>query len=61
MKRANVRVPQADLDQVLPDPVKQELEQLKKECAGLRAELDELKKQTAFKAPGRAGESENAG
>ena len=43
VKRDNVRVPQADLDQIhLPDPVKQEIDMLKKECASLRRELRRL-------------------
>ncbi len=60
VKRANVRVPQADLDQVLPDPVKQELEQLKKECAGLREELKELRGQLAARGGRPAGEAKGA-
>jgi len=52
VKRDNVRLPQMDLDQVhMPDPVKQELEALKQECAQLRRELEELR-------PGEKGPNE---
>ena len=61
VKRANVRVPQADLDQVLPDPVKQELEQLKKECADLREEIKELQGRLKIGGGRPAGEAESAG
>ena len=61
VKRANVRVPQADLDQVLPDPVKQELEQLKKECADLREEIKELQGRLKTGGGRPAGEAESAG
>lgn len=44
VKRDNVRLPQQDLDQVhLPDPVKQDLELLKREYSRLQQELETLK------------------
>lgn len=43
VKRDNVRVPREDLDQVhLPDPVMNDIENLKKECAALRAALEQV-------------------
>ena len=53
VKRDNVRLPQHDLDQVnMPDPVKQEMEQLRREyvdlhqqCAQLQQELSQLRQQ----------------
>ncbi len=50
VKRDNVRLPQQDLDQVsLPDPVKQEIEQLKRECTSLRMELEALQNEKKTK------------
>lgn len=43
VKRDNVRVPREDLDQVhLPDPVMNDIENLKKECAALRVALEQV-------------------
>ena len=55
VKRDNVRLPQHDLDQVnMPDPVKQEMEQLRRDyvdlhqqCADLQQELSQLRQQMA--------------
>ena len=46
VKRNNVRLPQQDLNQTdLPDPVKQDLQQLRAEQARLRADYEKLEKQ----------------
>lgn len=46
VKRNNVRLPQQDLVQTdLPDPVKQDLQQLREEQEQLRADYEKLKKQ----------------
>ena len=55
VKRDNVRLPQHDLDQInMPDPVKQEMEQLRRDyvdlhqqCADLQQELSQLRQQMA--------------
>ncbi|MDY2628463.1 MAG: serine O-acetyltransferase [Suilimivivens sp.] len=46
VKRNNVRLPQQDLQQIdLPDPVKQDLQQLRSEQERLRTDYDNLQKQ----------------
>lgn len=49
VKRNNVRTPQQDLEQInLPDPVKQDLQELMDEQTRLRADYESLKKQVTL-------------